>query len=353
MAALITFIVVRRLLRLLRLGPKSDAKDIEIAVLRHQLLVLRRQVARPRYSPTDRALLATLAKMLPRERWSAFLVTPSTLLRWHRWLVARHWTFGHRATRRRVDSEVVDLVLKMARENPRWGYLRIVGECRKLGVEISATSVRAVLRSHRIRPAPRSSGPSWTQFLASQARGTLACDFLSVDTVSLRRIYVLFFIELERRRVWLAGITAHPVGDWVAQQARNLTDALAEENQQIRLLVRDRDSKFVDCFDEVFVSEGARVIRTPVRAPRANAYAERWVRTVREECLDWLLIRNEAHLRVVLEEYVDHYNRGRPHRGIDLAVPIESSIHSYRSPLNKIERIDRIGGLVHEYQRAA
>jgi transposase len=225
MGCSVTFLLVRKLLGLVGIGPSSEEKDVEIAVLRHQLAVLRRQVARPRFSPTDRAVLATLARLLPRERWATFLVTPATLLRWHRELVRKYWTFPRPETvaPNGLDAEVVALVLRLARENPRWGYLRIVGELRKLGVILSATSVRNVLRRHRLKPAPRRSGPTWTEFLRSQAAGTLACDFFHVDTITLRRLYVLFFIDLDRRKVFLAGVTAHPIGNWVTQQARNLT----------------------------------------------------------------------------------------------------------------------------------
>ena len=191
------FVLLRRVLGLLGIGPTPDAKDVEIAVLRHQLTVLRRQVARPRYTPSDRLVLAVLARLLPRERWSAFLVTPATLLRWHRDLVRRRWTYPHRHGRRRgLDPSVVELVLRLARENPRWGYQRIAGECAKLGVAVSATSIRNILRRHRLGPAPRRGGPSWTQFLRAQADGVLACDFLTVETIGVSRLYVLFVIEL-------------------------------------------------------------------------------------------------------------------------------------------------------------
>lgn len=214
------FVLLRRMLGLLGVGPAPDAKDVEIAVLRHQIAVLHRQVARPRYTQSDRLVLAVLAKLLPRERWSAFLVTPATLLRWHRDLVRRRWIYPHRhGCRRGLDPSVVDLVLRMARENPRWGYQRIAGECAKLGVTVSATSVRNVLRRHRLRPTPRRGGPTWAQFLRAQAGGVLACDFLTVETVGLSRLYVLFVIELDRRRVWLAGVTTNPTGTWVAQRA--------------------------------------------------------------------------------------------------------------------------------------
>jgi transposase InsO family protein len=355
MGCSLTFLLVRRLLGLLRLGPAPDQKDVEIAVLRHQLAVLRRQVARPRYSPTDRAVLATLARLLSRERWGVFLVTPATLLRWHRDLVARWWTYPRhgRSATNALEDYVVDLVLRLAREDPRWGYLRIVGECRKLGVTVSATTVRNVLRRHRLGPAPRRSGPSWSQFRRSQAAGTLACDFFHVDTVMLRRVYVLFFLDLDRRMVFLAGVTAHPIGPWVTQQARNLVAALEDQGRAVRFLVRDRDTRFVGPFDEVLRSTGARVIKTPVRSPQANAFAERFVRTARAECLDWVLIRGERHLDRVLREFVQHYNCERPHRGIDLEVPVPYLAHHQFKGVGGIKRVDRLGGLVHEHRVAA
>jgi transposase InsO family protein len=247
----------------------------------------------------------------------------------------------------------VAVILRLARENPRWGYLRIVGELRKLGVVVSATSVRNVLRRHRLKPAPRRSGPTWTEFLRAQASGTLACDFFHVDTITLRRLYVLFFIDLERRKVFLAGVTEHPIGGWVTQQARNLAMTLEDEGRAVRFLIRDRDTKFVGPFDEVLRSIGARVIKTPVRAPRANAFAERFVGTARRECLDWLLITSERHLERVLEEFIEHYNAVRPHRGIDLEVPIP---YVSGKPLNdsmQIKRVDRLGGMLREYSIAA
>jgi transposase InsO family protein len=245
----------------------------------------------------------------------------------------------------------VELILRLARENPRWGYLRIRGECAKLGIKVSGTSVRNILRRNGLRPAPRRGGPSWAKFLRSQAAGVLACDFFTVETVALTRMYVLFFIELERRLVWLGGVTAHPTGEWVTQQARNLAMELGERTLQVKLLVRDRDTKFVASFDAAFAADGVRVVKTPVRAPRANAYAERWVRSVRAECLDWVLIWDRRHLERVLATYVDHYNRARPHRGLGLEVPAVTDEVSLRT--GPIERVDVLGGLIHEYRRAA
>ena len=291
--------LVSRVLDLVRIRRMTEAeKDIEILVLRHQLEVLRRQVGRVHYEPADRAVLASLARLLPRRCWSAFLVTPSTLLRWHRELVRRRWTYTRRRPGRPpLDPRLVELVLRLARENPRWGYLRIKGELAALGVRVSATTIRTVLRRHGLGPAPRR-GMSWSEFLRTQAAGILATDFFTVETVTLRRLYVLFFIEVGSRRVWLAGVTAHPDGAWVTQQARNL--AVTRSARPPRFLIRDRDAKFTGPFDEVFRTEGTEVIRTPIRAPRANAYAERWVRSVREECLDWTLILGRRHLERVL-----------------------------------------------------
>jgi transposase InsO family protein len=355
MGCSVTFLLVRRLLDLLQLGPSPDQKDVEIAVLHHQLAVLRRQVARPRYSPTDRAVLATLARFLSRDPWGVFLVTPATLLRWHRDLVARSWTYPSRGrpAPNALSEEVINVVLRLARENPRWGYLRIVGECRKLGVTVSATAVRKLLRHHRLGPAPRATGPSWSEFLKAQAAGTIACEFFHVDTVTLRRLYVLFFIDIQRHMVYLTGVTAHPVGPWVTQQARNLAANLEDQGRALRFLVRDRDAKFVGPFDEVMTSEGARVIKTPFRAPRTNAFAERFVLTTRSECLDWVLIRSERHAERVLQEFVTHYNQERPHRGINLEQPVPKlALHQFDSG-DIVERVDHLGGLLHEYRLAA
>jgi transposase InsO family protein len=349
----VLFLVVRRVLVLVGLGPRPDAKDVEITVLRHQLMVVQRQIVRPRYAPSDRLVLATLAKLLPRDRWRVFLVTPGTLLRWHRDLVRRWWTY--RSPRRRgLDEAVIDLVLRLARENSRWGYVRIVGECRKLGVGVSASSVRSILRRNRLGPAPRRGGPTWVQFLRNQAKGVLACDFLTVETVGLTRLYVLFVIELHRRRVHLAGVTAHPTGAWVAQAARNLLMDLGDHAARFRFLIRDRDAKFSAAFDAVFAAAGIEIVKIPPRAPKANAYAERWVRTVRSECLDWTLIVGRRHLERVLAEYVEHYNIARAHRGVDLQPPIPATQPLAEvMPLRRIERTDILGGLIHEYRRAA
>jgi transposase InsO family protein len=238
----------------------------------------------------------------------------------------------------------------LARENPRWSYPRIAGELLKLGVHVSPSTVRRLLLAAGLMPAPRRSGPSWREFLRQQAASTLACDFFTVETITLRRYYVLFFIELESRRVHLAGCTTNPTGDWVTQQARNLSFTSLFE--RTRFLIHDRDSKFSASFDDVFCSEGIKVIRTPVRAPRANGYAERFVRTVRAECLDWLLILGRAHLERVLRRYVPNYNAERPHRALAL-LPPEGNDEPNQPDANAIERHDILGGLIHEYRAAA
>jgi transposase InsO family protein len=340
------------LLRLVVGGRRSElAKDVELLVLRHELVVLRRQHARARLSPADRALFAALVRLLPRARRVGLVVTPRTLLRWHRELVRRKWAQPQvRYGRPSIDAEVLALVLRLADENPRWGYQRIVGELRKLGVSVSPSTVRRMLLNAGLEPAPRRSGPAWQEFLRQQAAGIMACDFFTVETVSLRRLYVLFFIAHSSRRVWLAGCTANPTRAWVTQQARNV--GLDFSGQGVRFLIRDRDSKYSCPFDEVFRSEGVRIVKTPVRAPRANAIAERFVRTVRAECLDWLLILNRRHLEGVLRVYVDHYNRERPHRALELRPP-ELDERRERSPEGKIRRRDQLGGLIHEYERQA
>jgi putative transposase len=346
------FVLVRRLLGLAGLGPAPDEKDAEIAVLRHQLMVLRRQVRRPRFTPSDRVVLAVLARLLPRERWPVFLVTPGTLLRWHRELVARRWTYPHTGRRRGLDSEVVEVVLRLARENSRWGYARIVGECRKLGLAVSATTVRRILRRHRLGPAPRRGGPSWVQFLRAQAAGTLAVDFFTVETVGLVRLYVLFVVEVERRRVHLAGITAHPTGDWVVQAARNLLMDLGERADRFRFLVRDRDARFTVAFDAVFAAAGVQVLKIPPRAATANAICERMVGTLRRELLDRMLIVNQAHLRRVLDEYLIHYNGHRPHRTLGQRPP-HPTTPTTPPATGAVQRRRILNGLINEFHRAA
>jgi len=249
------------------------------------------------------------------------------------------------------NDELVALIVRLGRENRRWGCVRIQGELRKLGIRVSASSIRRVLRQHGLGPAPRR-GPTWADFLRTQAHTVLATDFFTVDTVSLKQLYVLFVIELSTREVHILGITDHPNGAFVTQVARNLVGDLVDRGRSIKFLVRDRDTKFTAAFDEVFRSEGIRVIKTPVRSPRANAFAERWVRTVRPECLDWILILSHRHLERVLRDYVGHYNGQRPHRGIDLQVPVPGN-RTVGTPPSRVRCHDVLGGLIHEYHPVA
>jgi putative transposase len=249
-------------------------------------------------------------------------VTPATLLGWHRRLVARRWTYPHRRPGRpKVDEQTTALVILLAKENSWWGYRRIQGELLKLGVHLAATStVARILFDQRLGPAPRR-GATWREFIRAQASHIVATDFFSVDTVLLKRLYVLFFIEVGRRRIWITGVTTHPNAAWVTQQARNVAGDIADTGIDVKFLVRDRDTKYVANFDEVFRSEGAQILKTPFRTPNANAYAERFVRTVRSECLDHLLVVNARHLERILRSYAKHYNGHRPHQGIFQAIP--------------------------------
>ncbi len=276
-------------------------------VLRHELAVLRRQLARPRLDESDRVFLAAASPVLGRASRS-FFVRPDTLLGWHRQLVRRRWTYaGRRPGRPGVSEGIRELVLRLARENPRWGYQRIVGELAGVGVRVSATTVAKILRQSGVSPAGARAGLSWRDFLRAHAESMLACDFFVVETLWLGRLYVLFFLELGSRRVHFAGCTANPDGRWTAQRARQLAWSLPERATMARFLIHDRDSKFSRTFDEVFQSEGVEIVRTPFRAPQANAFAERWVGTVRRDCLDWLLISSRRQLERVLRVYVDHY----------------------------------------------
>jgi len=360
------YLALRRVLDLVVLLMRSERSNrVELLALRHEVAVLRRQVGRPAYEPAARALLAALSRLLPRSSWGCFSVTPETLLAWHRRLVARHWTYPHRGPGRPpVNEEATTLVVRLAAENPWWGYRRIQGELIKLGVRLAASTIARIMKDHGLRPAPRRGGPTWRAFLRAQATHIVATDFFTVDTLMLKRLYVLFFIELGRRRVWITRVTAHPHAAWVTQQARNVASDTVDEEVDLKFLLRDRDTKYVTGFDEVFRSDGAQILRTPFRTPNANAYAERFVRTVRSECLDHLLIVNTRHLERVLRSYARHYNGHRPHQGLSQEIPATrrsnspltacSSLGPEQGPhCHHIRRRDRLGGLIHEYEVAA
>jgi putative transposase len=355
----LVYLIIRTLVALFMRTSRGDrddgAKVLEILVLRRQLRVLQRTAGRPKLRTVDRVLLAAASRAISRDRWVAFLVTPATLLRWHRQLVRRKWTYRKtgRPGRPPIDAELRALILRLARENPRWGCVRIQGELRKLGIRVSATTIRTLLRTARAGPAPRRSGPTWTDFLRVQAEGIIACDFFTVETAWLRTLYVLVFIELGGRRIHLGPATVHPDSAWVTQQARNLALGLDARSSPARFLVRDGDTKFTGPFDTVLRSEGIRVIRTPVRAPSANAYGERVIETIRAECLDWTLILGRGHLDRTLRTYAAHYNRQRPHRALALASPLAPGGEPIQVDPRDFRRRDLLGGLIHEYDRVA
>jgi putative transposase len=355
-AVRLLYLIFRQLTAWLGLLARSaQSKNAEILVLRHEVTVLRRQVRRPRLSWADRAVFAALTRLLSPACRVHRIVSPATIVRWHRDLVKRRWAQPrrHRTGGRRTPPELRRLMLRLAVENSSWGYRRIHGELAGLGYRIAASTVWSILKRAGIDPAPRRDGPSWRQFLRVQARGILATDFFCVDTLLLQQLYVLFVVEHATRRVHVLGVTANPSGVWVAQQARNFLMDLGDCAAQFRLLIRDRDSKFTSVFDAVFVSESIRILRTPVRSPRANAIAERWVGTVRRELLDRILIVNRRHLTAVLGEYVAHFNHHRPHRALSQAAPLRSLPPPASPSQVRLRRRDLLGGLIHEYAQVA
>ena len=349
---LIYLLMIRVFGWLALLARSGTSKDVEILVLRHEIAVLRRHVARPKPDWADRAMIAALTRLLPRRLRVHRIVTPGTLLAWHRRLIKNKWTYPNTTGRPPVPEEICELVQQLARQNPRWGHRRIQGELLGLGYRLGAGTIRRILAGAGLTPAPRRPSPTWRQFLASQASAILACDFLHVDTVFLRRLSVLFVIEIQTRRVHILGITAHPTGAWTAQQARNLLMDLGERACRFKFLIRDRDSKFTTASDEVLADNGVRIIKAPVRSPRANSFAERYVGTLRRECLDHLLVYGERHPRQILTEYSRHYNSHRPHQPREQRPPL----HEPGQPIDVTARIKRthiVHGLINEYRRAA
>ena len=347
-------ILYRLLVSLARLAVHSGrSKDLEIIVLRHQLAVLRRQNHRPALAEEDRALLGAVAAALSRPQQAGWLVTPETLLRWHRRRIARHWTRPCRAPGRPCTPvELRRLIIEMATNNPTWGYRRITGELVGLGHRVGASTVWRILKQHRVDPAPQRTSVTWTRFLRSQA--AVACDFVTVDTALLRRCYLLFFIDTTTREVLYGGITTNPTGAWTTQAARNLFLRHPQRLTHTRALLRDRASQFTGDFDEIFRTEGLKILRTPVRGPVANAFAERWIGTLRRELLDRTIIWNQRQLEHLVTDYIDHYNAHRPHRSLNQRPPASTKPPNANGQQQlRIIRATRCGGLINEYRRAA
>jgi putative transposase len=351
---LLYLILVRLTGWLALLARATASKDAELLVLRHEVAVLRRTNPKPRLNWADRAILSALCRHLPRDLLVYRLVTPATILRWHRRLVAKKWTYPHRTGRPPIDPELAALIEQLARQNPTWGYQRIQGELLKVGRRVGASTIRRILRSLRIPPAPtRADRTTWREFLRAQATTMLACDFFHVDcAVTLQRIYVFFVIEIHTRRVHILGTTTNPAGPWTTQQARNLVADLEDRTANFRFLIRDRAGQFTTAFDAVLADAGIQIVKIPPHSPKANAYAERFVRTIRAELTDRMLIFGQRHLRRLLDEYVSHYNQQRPHRsrGVRPPSPIQPAP---TDPISAVVRHPILGGLINEYRHAA
>ena len=351
---LLYLIFVRLCGWLVLLGRSSASKDAELLVLRHEVAVLRRANPRPRLDWADRAVLAALIRLLPARLRMHRLVTPGTVLRWHRRLITRKWTYPNRTGRPPVSAEIAALIERLATENNGWGYKRIQGELLKLGHRVSASTIRRVLKALKIPPAPkRHTDTTWRQFLHAQAATMLATDFFHVDcAVTLQRLYCLFVMEVGSRYVHVLGVTANPDGPWTTQQIRNLLMDLGDRAADFRFLVRDRAGQFTEAFDAVLAGAGIEAVKIPPRSPRANAYAERFVLTARTEVTDRMLIFGERHLRTVLAQYEAHYNGRRPHRSRQLRPPRPDHPVADLSR-ERIQRRPVLGGLINEYERAA
>jgi putative transposase len=338
------------------LARSSASKNAEILILRHEVAVLRRGNPRPGIDWTDRALLAALTRILPKALRTHRIVTPATLLRWHRRMVTRKWTQPRAPGRPPLAGELAELIVRLARDNPGWGVVRVQGELRRLGYRIGAGTIRKILRSHRI-PPPAARDDRWRAFLRAHASTMLAVDFFHIDcAVSLTRLYVAFVIEHDTRHVYLLGVTRFPAAAWATQLARELTAGLADAGRGFTHLIRDRDSKFTTAFDAVFTASGIKVVTTAPQAPRMNAIAERFVRTARVECTDRMLITGERHARIIMARYIKHYNAGRSHQGhgLDLRAPDDApSVIPFPAPPHKIRRRQLLSGLINEYQPAA
>jgi putative transposase len=355
-----TFLLITRVASWLRLSQREETwKTAEILILRHQLAVLqRRQRRRPILNWADRALIAALLGVIPKARRHGMwlLVAPDTILRWCRDLVRRRWAArsrrgrtGRPAIRRNVRA----LVLRLARENPEWGYRRIHGELVGLGVKVAASTAWEILKNAGIDPAPRRTGPTWSQFLHSQAEAILACDFFTADLLDGTQAYVLAVIEHATRRIHILGVTLHPTSAWTTQQARNLIMELGDQADRVKFMIRDRGSNFTTAFDAVLAGAGIRTVLCNVRTPRMNAIAERWIGGCRRELPDRTLVWNQSHLRRILRDYATHHNQHRPHRSLHGAAPLKPLPEPVNLDHYRVQKQARVGGLINEYRLVA
>ena len=354
------FLLIMRVAAWLRLSRREETwKTAEILILRHQLAILqRRQPRRPNLTWADRALLAALLSVIPTARRPGLrlLVTPDTILRWHRNIVRRRWAArsthaktGRPATRRNIKA----LALRLARQNPGWGYRRIHGELAGLGVRVSAATVWEILKKAGIGPAPRRTAPTWSQFLHSQADAILASDFFTADLPDGTQAHVLAVIEHATRRIRILGVTLHPTGEWTTQQARNLLMDLGEQTHRVKFMIRDRGPNFTAAFDAVLAGAGIRTVPCNVRTPRMNAIAERWIGGCRRELLDRTLIWNQNHLRRILRGYETRHNQHRPHRSLHGAAPLKPLPEPADLDQYRVRKQGRVGGLINEYRLVA
>ena len=351
---LLYLVFVRLCSWLVLLSRSTASKNAELLVLRHEVAVLRRTRPRPRLDWADRAVLAVLIRLLPRTLRAHRLVTPGTVLRWHRRLVRKKWTYPNGTGRPPVSTEITTLIERLATENSSWGYKRIQGELLKLGYRVGASTIRRVFKALRIPPAPkRHTDTTWRQFLHAQAATMLAVDFFHIDcAMTLRRLYCFFVIKAGSRYVHLLGVTTNPDGPWTVQQIRNLLMDLGDRTADFRFLISDRAGRFCASFDAILASAGIEPIKIPPRSPQANSDAERFVLTARTEVTDQILILSERQLRTVLAEYEAHYNGRRPHRSRQLRPPRPDHPVADLSQ-QRIKRRPVLGGLHNEYERAA
>jgi putative transposase len=354
------FLLITRVAAGLRLSRREEMwKTAEILILRHQLSVLqRRQPRRPKLDWADRALLAALLGVIPKARRQGLrlLITPDTIVRWHRDIARRRWAArsacgrtGRPATRRNIRA----LVRRLACENLGWGYRRIHGELAGLGVKVAASTVWEILRASGIDPGRRQTGLAWPQFLRSQAEVILACDFFTVDLLDGTQAYVLAVIEHATRRIRILGVTLHPTGEWTAQQARHLVMDLDEQADRVKFMIRDRGSNFTAAFNAVLADAGIRTVLCNIQTPRMNAIAERRIGGCRRELLDRTLIWNQAHLRRILHDYETHHNQHRPHRSLHGAAPLKPPPEPVDLDLYRIRRQAHVAGMINEYHLVA